>query len=68
MSAAAQYVAAGLGLLALSAIHGALRRAVDALERTATAQEKALAVVEPSVVTTPAQDRAARCPDYPPES
>lgn len=56
MSAFAQYLSAGIGLVLLGAIHGAMRRGVDALERIATAQEKGALAVE----------QAAKCPDYPP--
>ena len=40
MSALAQYLAAGLGVIMLGAIYGALDRAAHALERQATAIEQ----------------------------
>lgn len=67
MSAAAQYVAGGVALILLGAIHGAIRRGVDALERTATANEKAAVAATRTREMVEQNVAFVHAPDYPPE-
>lgn len=67
MSPLGQHLAALVAIILLGAIHGAIRRGVDALERTATANEKAADAAAKTREMVENNVAFVTAPDFPPE-